>query len=106
VILGGLHRAADEPGGTSYPVMGSLPVPVAGKTGTAQREGQQDQSWYGVIAPYNNPQIVVAATVERGGFGVESAAPIARAILERYFSLEKAAAGNVDAAAARAAGPG
>src|SRR5512139_196585 len=92
VILGGMHRAADEPGGTSYAVMGSFPIPVAGKTGTAQREGQQDQSWYGVIAPYNNPQIVVTVTVERGGFGVESAAPIARAILERYFSLNKSAA--------------
>src|SRR3954452_19956792 len=106
VILGGLHRAADEPGGTSYPVMGSFPVPVAGKTGTAQREGQQDQSWYGVIAPYNDPQVVVTVTVERGGFGVESAAPIARAILERYFTLNNGAAGTVDTAAARAAGPG
>src|SRR5581483_57834 len=87
VILEGIHRAADEPGGTSYPVMGSFPIPVAGKTGTAQRDGQQDQSWYSVLAPYPNPQIVVTVTVERGGFGVESAAPIARAILESYFSL-------------------
>src|SRR4051812_34853906 len=106
VILGGMHRAADEAGGTSYPVMGSFPIPVAGKTGTAQRDGQQDQSWYGVIAPYGNPQIVVTATVERGGFGVESAAPIARAILERYFNLDNGSAGGVDAAAATAAGPG
>jgi penicillin-binding protein 2 len=106
VILGGMHRAADEPGGTSYAVMGSFPIPVAGKTGTAQREGQQDQSWYGVIAPYNNPQIVVTVTVERGGFGVESAAPIAREILERYFSLSKGSSGSVDTAAAHAAGPG
>ena len=106
VILGGMHRAADEAGGTSYPVMGTFPIPVAGKTGTAQRDGQQDQSWYGVIAPYGNPQIVVTATVERGGFGVESAAPIARAILERYFHLDNGSAGNVDTAAARAAGPG
>jgi penicillin-binding protein 2 len=106
VILGGMHRAADEAGGTSYPVMGSFPIQVAGKTGTAQRDGQQDQSWYGVIAPYDNPRIVVAVTVERGGFGVESAAPIARAILERYFNLDNGSAGNVDTAAARAAGPG
>jgi penicillin-binding protein 2 len=106
VILGGMHRAADEPGGTSYAVMGSFPIPVAGKTGTAQREGQQDQSWYGVIAPYNDPQIVVTVTVERGGFGVESAAPIAREILERYFSLSKGSSGSVDTAAAHAAGPG
>ena len=88
VILGGMERAAMEPGGTSYSVMGGFPFPVAGKTGTAERgAGRQDQSWYGVIAPYRDPQIAVTVTVERGGFGVESAAPIARAILERYFHL-------------------
>ncbi len=101
-----MHRAADEAGGTSDAVMGSFPIPVAGKTGTAQRDGQQDQSWYSVVAPYDNPRIVVTVTVERGGFGVESAAPIARTILERYFNLNGGSAGAVNAAAARAAGPG
>jgi penicillin-binding protein 2 len=103
VILEGLHRAADEPGGTSYPVMGSFPIPVAGKTGTAEREGQEDQSWYSVIAPYPNPQIVVTVTVERGGFGAETAAPIARTILEQYFNEH---GGGIDTAGAHAAGPG
>jgi penicillin-binding protein 2 len=102
VILGGLERAAMEPGGTSYPVMGGFPFAVAGKTGTAERgEGQEDQSWYSVIAPYRDPQIAVAVTVEHGGFGVESAAPIARAILERYFHLN---AGGASGAAAASAG--
>jgi penicillin-binding protein 2 len=102
VILGGLERAAMEPGGTSYPVMGGFPFPVAGKTGTAERgEGQEDQSWYSVIAPYGNPQIAVAVTVEHGGFGVESAAPIARAILEHYFHLS---AGGASGAAAASSG--
>ncbi|HKH22704.1 MAG TPA: penicillin-binding protein 2 [Solirubrobacterales bacterium] len=102
VILGGLERAAMEPGGTSFPVMGGFPFAVAGKTGTAERgEGQEDQSWYSVIAPYRDPQIAVAVTVEHGGFGVESAAPIARAILERYFQLS---AGGASGAAAASAG--
>ncbi len=102
VILGGMERAAMEPGGTSFPVMGGFPFPVAGKTGTAERgTGQEDQSWYGVIAPYRNPQIVVAVTVEHGGFGVESAAPIARSILERYFHLN---AGGASGSAAASAG--
>jgi penicillin-binding protein 2 len=101
VILGGMERAAMEPGGTSYPVMGGFPFPVAGKTGTAERgAGQEDQSWYGVIAPYRNPRIVVAVTVEHGGFGVESAAPIARAILERYFHLNAGGASGTAAASA------
>jgi penicillin-binding protein 2 len=102
VILGGMERAAMEPGGTSFPVMGGFPFAVAGKTGTAERgEGQEDQSWYGVIAPYRDPKIVVAVTVEHGGFGVESAAPIARAILERYFHLS---AGGASGSAAASAG--
>ena len=102
VILGGLERAAMEPGGTSYPVMGGFPFPVAGKTGTAERgPGREDQSWYSVIAPYDDPQIVVTVTVEHGGFGVESAAPIARSILEHYFRVN---AGGASGAAAGSAG--
>jgi penicillin-binding protein 2 len=84
-ILEGLHEAAQAPGGTSYAVFGGFPVPVAGKTGTAQRVGHADQSWYIVLAPYPNPRIVTAVTIEEGGFGAESAAPAALQILEAYF---------------------
>ena len=84
-ILGGLHMAAQSPGGTSYAVFGGFKVPVAGKTGTAERPGQEDQSWYSILAPYPNPRVVVTVTVERGGFGVDSAAPIALQILSQYF---------------------
>jgi penicillin-binding protein 2 len=91
-ILEGLHMAAQQPGGTSYSVFGNFPVPMAGKTGTAERYGQGDQSWYVALAPYPNPQIVVAATIEQGGFGVDSAAPVAQKILEAYYSTNKSAA--------------
>jgi penicillin-binding protein 2 len=84
-ILEGLHEAAQAPGGTSYAVFGGFPIPVAGKTGTAQRVGHADQSWYVVLAPYPNPRIVTAVTIEEGGFGAESAAPAALQILEAYF---------------------
>ena len=52
----GIHMAAQSPGGTSYPVFGNFPIPMAGKTGTAQRPGQPDQSWYVALAPYPNPE--------------------------------------------------
>jgi penicillin-binding protein 2 len=88
VIMEGLHRAATEPGGTSYEVFGGFPVAIAGKTGTAERgEGVEDQSWYAAIAPYRKPRIVVVATIERAGFGVEAAAPLVARILEHYFQL-------------------
>jgi penicillin-binding protein 2 len=85
-ILQGLHLAAQEPSGTSYSVFGNFPVPMAGKTGTAQRPPNPDQSWYVCVAPYPNPKIVVAATIEQGGFGVEEAAPTARQILDAYYN--------------------
>jgi penicillin-binding protein 2 len=84
-ILEGLHEAAQVSGGTSYEVFGGFPVPVAGKTGTAERPPNADQSWYVVLAPYPNPRIVTAVTIEQGGFGAESAAPAALQILEAYF---------------------
>jgi penicillin-binding protein 2 len=86
LILEGLHDAAQNAGGTSFAVFGNFPVPVAGKTGTAQRVGHADQSWYVVLAPYPTPKIVTAVTIEEGGFGAESAAPAALQILEAYFN--------------------
>jgi penicillin-binding protein 2 len=84
-ILEGLHLAAQGGGGTSEPVFGSFPIEVAGKTGTAERPGHADQSWYAILAPYPNPRIVTVVTIEEGGFGVEAAAPAAHTILEAYF---------------------
>jgi penicillin-binding protein 2 len=85
-ILEGLHDAAQNGGGTSFDNFGTFPIPVAGKTGTAERTGQNEQSWYGVLAPYPNPRIVTFVTMEEGGFGDESAAPAAKKILEAYFA--------------------
>ena len=88
--MDGLHGAAMEPGGTSYPVFGGYPVDIAGKTGTAERGiGQADQSWYMALAPYDNPKYVVAVTIERGGFGVDTAAPVARLILDQLLKVDE-----------------
>jgi penicillin-binding protein 2 len=85
-ILEGMHDAAQNGAGTSFSVFGGFPIPVAGKTGTAERPPHREQSWYGILAPYPNPRIVTFVTMEEGGFGVESAAPAARKILEAYFA--------------------
>ncbi len=58
-----------------------------GKTGTVERIGQPDQSWYVAYVPHKTRPIVVAVTVERGGFGAETAAPAARLILSKWFDL-------------------
>lgn len=93
-ILEGLHDSAQQPTGTSYAVFGGFPVPVAGKTGTAQRPPHPDQAWYIVLAPYPNPRIVTAVTIEGGGFGAETAAPTALRILEAYFDKQASSVGS------------
>jgi penicillin-binding protein 2 len=87
-IMNGLRAAANDPGGTSTPVFAGFPITIAGKTGTAERGAQGDQSWYVAVAPYDDPRVVVAVTIERGGFGAEAAAPAARRILAAYFGIK------------------
>ena len=77
----GIHEAASQPGGTSADVWAGwnqAEHPVYGKTGTAERAGQVEQSWYMCFIADPKRPIVIAVTVEEGGFGAETAAPIAR----------------------------
>jgi penicillin-binding protein 2 len=84
-IMEGLHDATSGPGGTATPVFAEFPIPIAGKTGTAERPGHGNQSWFISLAPYPNPNVVTVVTIEEGGFGAESAAPANKQILEAYF---------------------
>jgi penicillin-binding protein 2 len=89
-IMDGLHRATSEQGGTSADVFSGFAggkLPVYGKTGTVERPGQPDQSWYACYVPHPSRPIVVVVTVEKGGFGAETAAPAARLILSNWFDL-------------------
>jgi penicillin-binding protein 2 len=102
-ILDGLEAAAQSPGGTSYGVFGadeSFPIRVAGKTGTAERPPNGDQSWYVALAPYPNPRYVVAVTVENGGFGADTAAPAAKQIIGALFDAKVKNAGAVESGGA------
>ena len=90
-ILEGLHAAAQEGEGTAAGVFGGFPIDIAGKTGTAERRGHGDQSWFAALSPYPNPRIVTVATVEEGGFGAESAAPVVLEILEAIYDKQASA---------------
>src|ERR1700751_2737098 len=94
LVMEGIHDAASEPGGTSAAVWtgwNQAQHPVYGKTGTAQHEanGEEDQSWYMCYLPDPARPIVIAVTVEQGGFGAETAAPIARLIASQWFGVSK-----------------
>jgi len=88
-IMDGLRGAASEEDGTSADVFKGFPkdLPVYGKTGTAERAPNPDQSWYAAYVPHPTRPIVVVTTVEKGGFGAETAAPAARLILAEWFHL-------------------
>ncbi|HKH65554.1 MAG TPA: penicillin-binding protein 2 [Solirubrobacterales bacterium] len=97
-ILEGLHAAAQEGDGTAAGVFGGFPIEIAGKTGTAQRPGHGDQSWFAALSPYPNPRIVTIATVEEGGFGAESAAPVVLDILEAIYDKQASEVGTAGGA--------
>jgi penicillin-binding protein 2 len=85
-IRDGLFEAAHQ--GTSAAVFGGYPVPVAGKTGTAQTPSGSDDSWYASWAPAGHPRVVVVVLIEHGGFGADAAAPAAREIYSAFFHLK------------------
>jgi penicillin-binding protein 2 len=87
-IMDGLRGAASQADGTSADVFKGFPYPVYGKTGTAERAPNPDQSWYVAYVPHPTRPIVVVTTVERGGFGAQTAAPAARLILSEWFHLK------------------
>ena len=88
-IMAGLHGAATAQGGTSADVFAGSPYRdnLYGKTGTAERQPNPDQSWYACYVDDPLKPIVVVTTIERGGFGAETAAPAARLILNEWFDV-------------------
>ena len=71
-------------GSLSY-VFNSCIVPVGCKTGTAETGGELSNGCFVAFAPYDDPQIAVCVVIEQGGGGA-NLAPIARDIINSYFS--------------------
>lgn len=90
-IRQGLEEVVMEDGGTGRSAFASFPleqIPVAGKTGTAELGSQIPYAWFATYAPADDPEYVVVVSVERGGGGSQTAAPIAARILQAAFGLE------------------
>ncbi|MGB3509704.1 MAG: penicillin-binding protein 2 [Microcoleaceae cyanobacterium] len=68
---------------------GTIPL-TGGKTGTSEVIGQRSHSWYVGFGPAYNSKIAVAVIVENGGYGSVSAAPVAKQVLQTYFSKYRA----------------
>ena len=80
----GLRGAVTSSYGTAAPAFaGYTGLPVAGKTGTAQQPGiQQDTAIFASYGPADAPRYAMAVVLEEGGFGGTTAAPVSRRVWE------------------------
>ncbi len=84
-------KEACSPGGTGWPLfdfkVNEKTIQTACKTGTAESQGQTSlpHAWFSVIAPADQPEVVLTVLIEEGGQGSDVAGPIARDILKAYF---------------------
>lgn len=79
VVRRGLRQAVTAGSARS---LAGLPIPVAGKTGTAQWSSTHDHhAWFTGYVPANDPRLVVTILVEEGGEGSAVAVPVAAEFL-------------------------
>jgi penicillin-binding protein 2 len=111
ILREGMWRVVNEPGGTAHQLGRSQLVEIAGKTGTAQVRGRRpkkeeeaaaarewdphrDHAWFAGWAPAREPEIAIVVLIEHGGSGGKMAAPVAREIIDGYFSRVKPGRGR------------
>ena len=88
-IQEGMGMVTQIPRGTAYLSFASAPVPVFGKTGTAENEYGVPHSWFVAYTSANRentPDIAVVVLLSYQGEGSEWAAPITRRIISYYFT--------------------
>jgi penicillin-binding protein 2 len=106
VVQQGLFQGTHDPLATSYGVFGTFPVPIAGKTGTAQKDvhppgtapgytHDESQSWWCGYGPANDAKLVVCAVIENGGEGGAAAAPAAEQVFAKFFHVKATQAGYI-----------
>ncbi|MCD6094678.1 hypothetical protein J7J39_02115 [bacterium] len=83
-IKEGMRECVISPSGSCRQLQ-TLPVSSGGKTGTAEASGEP-HAWFVAFAPYENPEILILIFVENGGGGARVAEPIAKEVLEWYFT--------------------
>lgn len=103
LVRDALWKVVNDPRGTgkSARIAG---LDIAGKTGTAQVVRQEtwtkneelppefrDHAWFAAYAPADDPRLVVVVFVEHGGSGSRAAAPVARALIARFFGIHSVA---------------
>ncbi len=85
-IKKGMLSVTSETGGTANYIFKNSNIQVAGKTGTAQVAGKQNNGIFVGFAPYDNPKIAVVAIIEGGGEGTYTAY-VVKPIMDEYFKI-------------------
>ena len=101
-VISAMHDVMQSDTGTARNAGLGASYEMAGKSGTAQvfsiaqeesyeeeeiEEHLRDHALFISFAPVDNPRIAVAVVVENGSSGSRTAAPIARAIMDRYLGV-------------------
>ncbi len=104
-IIASMYGVLHEFTGTAFATGRNAPYKMAGKSGTSQvisigqdeeyneeelEERLRDHALFVAFAPLDNPTITVSVIVENGSSGSTTAAPIARAIMDRYLGYDDA----------------
>src|SRR4029450_2813789 len=99
-VLSALKGVVQDPRGTAHRIA-MKEVTMGGKTGTAQVVGYdkfgrkakskatEDHAWFVAFAPAEDPRIALSVLVEHGGHGGAAAAPVAQAVVKKYFEEKK-----------------
>ncbi|MGW8226752.1 MAG: penicillin-binding transpeptidase domain-containing protein [Anaerolineales bacterium] len=87
-IQDAMVSVVENPRGTAHRVFSNFPIPLAGKTGTAQDPPRDSHAWfaaYTLADREGKPDVAVVVVLENAGEGSEVAAPIVKGILQQYF---------------------
>lgn len=82
IVQNAMRLTVTEGSGRS---LNTIPVPIAGKTGTAQFDARDlalTHAWFTSYAPFENPQITLTILMEGAGEGSSVAVPIAKEAYE------------------------
>lgn len=99
-VLDAMTGVVRDAQGTARRAIGNIDYTMAGKTGTAQVVGikqdekydasklvkvQRDHALFIAFAPVEKPRIALGIIVENGEHGSSTAAPVARAMIDKYI---------------------